>query len=165
MRRLRPGDQRDRVPVRIAVVREHVDRADRVLRRLEHVVAGDRRTVAVRADRHRDVRLVRGRHAVAGAVAEAVRARLARARHVAQPAGGHRGRALRALRRDLVGQRVAVDVGAVRSVSTGVSNGVSTERSRQTGASFTGVTVRLKVATFESALPSFALNVNESGPL
>ena len=34
-----------------------------------------------------------------------------------------------------------------------------------TGASFTGRTVRETVAVFESAVPSFASNVNESGPL
>src|SRR5437773_1192606 len=46
-----------------------------------------------------------------------------------------------------------------------VSSSVATASFAATGASFTAATVIVTVATFESRLPSFALNVKLSGPL
>ena len=53
----------------------------------------------------------------------------------------------------------------VSVIATAVSSGVVTAWSVAVGASFTGVTVIDTVATFESAVPSFALKVKLSGPL
>jgi hypothetical protein len=53
---------------------------------------------------------------------------------------------------------------AINPIATSVSYGVVTFRSSATGASFTEFTVIETVAMFESVLPSFALNVNESPP-
>ena len=49
--------------------------------------------------------------------------------------------------------------------SPGVSSSVVNDTAEHTGASFTGVIVRLNVAVLLSSDPSFALNVNESEPL
>ncbi len=46
-----------------------------------------------------------------------------------------------------------------------MSSGVEVVASAATGGSSTAVTVRVTVATFESARPSFTLKVNESEPL
>jgi hypothetical protein len=54
---------------------------------------------------------------------------------------------------------------ASTATETGPSSPTVAASSTATGASFTGKTVRETVAVFESALPSFTLNVNESGPL
>ena len=53
----------------------------------------------------------------------------------------------------------------VKPIATGVSSGVVTAWSFAVGTSFTGVTVIDTVATFESAVPSFARKVKPSGPL
>ena len=53
----------------------------------------------------------------------------------------------------------------VMVIVTGVSSGVVTAWSLAVGASFSGATVIDTVATFESAVPSFALKVKASGPL
>ena len=50
-------------------------------------------------------------------------------------------------------------------IPTAVSSSVVALPSSATGASFTGVTVIVTVAVFESAVPSFALKVKLSGPL
>ena len=54
---------------------------------------------------------------------------------------------------------------AASVIATGVSSGVVTAWPSATGASLTGVTVMETVATFESTVPSLALNVKLSGPL
>ena len=46
-----------------------------------------------------------------------------------------------------------------------VSSAVVADCAVATGASLTGVTVRLTAAAAESTVPSFALNVKLSGPL
>jgi hypothetical protein len=50
-------------------------------------------------------------------------------------------------------------------ITAAVSSAVVTDCALDTGASFTAVIVRFTVATLESKLPSFALNVKLSGPL
>ena len=54
---------------------------------------------------------------------------------------------------------------AVSVIALAVSWFVVTLCAVATGASFTGVTVSVTVATFEFSVPSFALNVKLSGPL
>ena len=97
---------------------------------------------------------------------EAVGAVVVRRRRVGQRRRRPAQRAVRRGAHDRVGQRRAFRVGRGQGDRLGaVFLGRDRLDRSATGASLTAVTVIVTVATFESTLPSFALNVKLSAPL
>jgi hypothetical protein len=163
---LRPADQRRRQggAVDVGIVGQHPG-----WRHAERGVLGQREGVV-----RRDGRIVHRRHgqgdggdvgvglAVVGDIAEAVGAEVVGVRDVREPAIGPRfsvpccGPLTSAAVRVALSMSESLASTPDGSTLSGVSSASVKASSVATGASFTGVTVRVTVATLESAWPSLA---------